>query len=129
MKDISYKLKKPINGVKELVLCAPTRKQLKFAAYVKSSFMSVAMEMAEKMSGDATSGSSDAKLEGKDMLAALYAGDVDTGDLIERFQSACTDSSMCQMQGGNVPDDFWDGMSMEDAEGLFAEFLGNFITI
>lgn len=130
MKNASYKLKKSINGVKELTLSAPTRKQLKFAASVKSSFMSVAMEMAEKMGDDKPSeGSGDKELSGTDMLAALYAGDVDVGDIIDRFQSACTKSPMCQMQGGDVPDDFWDDMSMEDAEGLFAEFLGNFITI
>ncbi len=127
-KDVIYKLKKSKDGVKELVLFAPTRKQIKFAAAVKSNFMSVAIEMAEKMSDQKTS-NKDTKLEGADMLAALYAGSVDVGDLIDRFQSACTNSPMCQMQGGNVPDEFWEDFSMEDAEGLFATFLGNFITI
>lgn len=130
MKDVSYTLKTEVNGVKELLLRAPTRKQLKFAASVKSSFMSVAMKMAEKMK-DTTPSEKDAdkKLNGADMLAALYAGEVDVGTLLERFQSACTKSPMCQMNGGDVPDDFWNDITMEDTEGLFAEFLGNFITI
>ena len=129
MKDVSYKLKSEVNGVKELTLQAPTRKQLKFAAAVKSSFMSVAMKMAEKMGDEKPSEKSDGELNGSDMLAALYAGEADVGSLLERFQSACTKSPMCQMNGGDVPDDFWDEVSMEDAEGLLAAFLGNFITI
>lgn len=129
MKDVSYKLKTTVDGVKELTLRAPTRKQLKFAAAVKSSFMVVAMKMAERMGDSVPSEKSDGELSGPDMLAALYAGEADVGSLLERFQSACTKSSMCQMNGGEVPDDFWDGVSMEDVEGLFAAFLGNFIII
>lgn len=129
MKDVSYKLKTPVDGVKELTLRAPTRKQLKFAAAVKSSFMSVAMKMAETMKASEPAESSGGELNGSDMLSALYAGGADVGSLLERFQSACTKSPMCQMNGGEVPDEFWDSLPMDDTEGLFAEFLGNFITI
>lgn len=134
MKNVIYKLATPVDGVKELVLSAPTRKQLKFAAFIKSSFMSVAMSMAEKLSSDKSDDKKsddvgDQILSGKDMLSALYAGDVDVGNMLERFQSACTKSSMCQMNDGPIPDEFWDGVSWEDTEGLFAMFLGNFITI
>lgn len=128
MKEVVYKLKSPQDGIKELVLHAPTRKQIKFAAAVKSAFMRVAMEMAEKI--DSPSGKSDdSVLQGSDMLSALYAGSADVGDLIDRFQCACTNSPMCQMNGGPVPEALWDNMTMEDVEGLFAEFLGNFIII
>ena len=135
MKNVTYKLKTPIDGVKELVLNAPTRKQLKFAAAVKSSFMSVAIEMTEKL-GEKVSpdkakkgGEEDVKISGNEMLMTMYGGSIDTGDLIDRFISACTSSPMCQMNGGEVPESFWEGVTMEDMEGLFAEFIENFITI
>lgn len=130
MKEVIYELKTPVDGVKELALFAPTRKHLKFAAFVKSSFMQVAIEMAEKLGDrERTSGDEDLVLTGDQMLATLYSGSVDVGELLERFQSGCTNSSLCKMNGGAVPEEFWDGMSMEDVEGLFASFLGNFITI
>lgn len=131
MKEVVYKLDAPIDGVEELVLFAPTRKHLKFAFAVKQAFMSAAFEMAEKM-GDKTEtkdADSDTVLEGSEMIAALYSGSADVGDLIERFILNCTDSTMCQMQGGNIPKDFWEKVPMVDVEGLFAEFLGNFIII
>lgn len=133
MKETVYKLETEIDGVKELVLRAPSRKQLKFASAVKSAFMSTAVEMAKNLGDriDEPEGSDDAaSIKGREMLMAMYAGSsVDVGDLIERFISTCTNSSMCQMNGGNVPDAFWDNVSTDDMEGLFAEFIENFITI
>lgn len=131
MKEVTYKLKTPINGIEKMVLYAPTRKQMKFALFIKSSFMAIAMEMAEKMKSEGSAGaeSDDNELDGDSMLAALHAGSTDVGDMIERFQSACTNTPMCKIKDGLVPDDFWDDMEMGDVEGLFAEFLGNFITI
>lgn len=133
MKEVIYKLIGPVDGVNELVLRAPTRKNLKFAAAVKSAFMEGAVTMAEKFK---TSGGDNKKtrdeddgLDGKEMLSSLYAMGADVGTLLERFILACTDSQMCHANASPVANDFWDNVSMDDMEGLFAEFLGNFITI
>ena len=131
MKEVIYTLKTEIDGVKELVLRAPTRKQLKFAAAVKSAFMSVAVEMAANMNADeapANTDSPDVVMNGDAMLMALYAGSADVAELLDRFLSACTGTPMCQMNGGDVPDGFFDTMEMRDIEGLFSTFLENFIT-
>ena len=131
MKNAKYELSEPIDGVKELVLHAPTRNQLKFAAFIKSSFMSIALDMADKVDTTKSkpSQSEDTVLVGSDMLAALYVGDCDMGEMLDRFLCACTDSPMCQMNGGPVPKAFFEDFPVKDTEGLFADFLGIFITI
>ncbi len=135
MKEAIYKLETPVDGVKEIVLFAPSRKQLKFAAFIKSSFMSVAVEMAGKMDEkdkkeyEKKDEKKDKKISGRDMLLAMYAGSIDVGEMIDRFIDTCTESTMCRMNGSPVPKEFWNTMSMVDMEGLFAEFIENFITI
>ena len=130
MKEATYTLSEEVDGVSSLVLRAPTRKQLKFAAAVKSAFMATAMKMRD-LAGDSdrSEGDEDKVLKGDEMLAALYAGEQDVGDLIDRFLSACTNTPLCRMNGGPVPSEFWESVPLEDLEGLFATFLENFITI
>ena len=155
MKSVVYKLKNPKDGVEELVLYAPTRKNMKFAMAVKSAFMQVAIaeaakekakeaELKAKLSDEELilweerkkqkekeeEEEQEEKITGKSMVFVLFTNkEIDFGDLIDRFASACTSSTMCQMNGGNVPKDFIDDLIMEDIEGLFSEFMGNFITI
>lgn len=129
MKEAIYTLSTPVNGVEDLVLHAPSRKNLKFAAAVKGAFMAGAARMADRMSTEDSGGESSGELDGKEMLAALYVMDCDVGDLLERFLCACTNSDMCQAHGAPVGKDFWECMDLAETEGLFAEFLGNFITI
>ena len=131
MREVVYTLQTEIDGIKELVLRAPTRKQLKFAASVKSAFMSVSVEMAAKMDADAAptnTENTDVVLNGDAMLMALYAGSTDIAELMDRFLTSCSETPMCQMNGGDVPSGFFDTMEMRDIEGLFSTFLENFIT-
>ena len=129
MKEAVYTLANPIAGIEELVLRAPSRKNLKFAAAVKGAFMAGAARMADRISSEDSGKEASGELDGKEMLAALYVMDVDVGDLLERFLCACTNSDMCQADGAPVAKDFWESMDLSETEGLFAEFLGNFITI
>lgn len=131
MKEVSYTLSSEINGVSELVFYAPTRKNLKFAQTVKQAVMRAAVKQANNAveRHEAAAEASDEGLDGDAILTILQAGDDDVGNLMEKFMTACTDSPMCQANGGPIPKDIWNDMTVSDIEGAFKEYVGNFITI
>lgn len=134
MKEVIYDLKTPIDGIESVALFAPSRKQLRFANKIKQAVVRFAMKQAETLGADearkqAKDNSDSEGMDGKALLMLLSSSDEDISELEESFISACVKSKMCSIDGGEVTEDFFNQMTLEDIEGLFTEFLGNFITI
>lgn len=136
MEEVEFKLSQPAHGIDTFVFYAPTRKKLKFAVRIKGAIMAAALKTAEtKIVRDRQNDQSEKpeidkspQEEGDSMWQMLLLGDR-AEDILDDFVTNCTNSPMCQANGGPVAADVWDKVLVSDTEKAFGAFLGNFITI
>lgn len=134
---VTYKLKTEVDGVSELVLSAPNRAHLPLILGLKSAIskasitqMPAILEFQKAVKGNQQAAEDNSDDPDDDGLLGLLSLSPDGGvACFETFLDCAENKGLCKFSDGiHLPKGFLDKLSIDDLEGLYGCFLGNFIS-